>query len=295
MAKRVNAAFELNGKMIPLTSIRPLRQFKPGLQYSQKFQQILSSVKELGIIEPLVVYPQRGEPNIYLLTDGHIRLEVLKQLGKTEAPCLISTDDEAYTYNKKISRLATVQEHSMILKAIKNGVAEERIAKTLNVDVRSIAERRDLLNGICPEAADLLKNSRVAPQVFPVLRKMKSMRQIEVAELMTAAASYSVPYAKALLAATPSAMLVDPDKHKVSEGLSPEQISKMENEMTALQRDVKLIEYTHGNAVLNLVLARGYLSKLFENSKVSKYLAQNHGEILQELKNIAEGASLNGK
>jgi hypothetical protein len=34
--------------------------------------------------------------------------------------------------------------------------------------------------------------------------------------------NFSVPYAKALLAATRSDMLVDPDKHKVVEGLTPE-------------------------------------------------------------------------
>jgi len=31
---------------------------------------------------------------------------------------LISTDDEAFTYNKRISRLSAVQEHRMIAKAI---------------------------------------------------------------------------------------------------------------------------------------------------------------------------------
>ena len=37
-----------------------------------------------------------------------------------QVPCLISKDDEAFTYNKRINRLATVQEHYMILKAIES-------------------------------------------------------------------------------------------------------------------------------------------------------------------------------
>jgi hypothetical protein len=32
--------------------------------------------------------------------------------------CLIATDDEGYTYNNRINRLAIIQEHRMILKAI---------------------------------------------------------------------------------------------------------------------------------------------------------------------------------
>ena len=42
----------------------------------------------------------------------------------------------------------------MICEAIKTGVAEEKIARALNVDVRESIQRRDLLNGICGEAAD---------------------------------------------------------------------------------------------------------------------------------------------
>ena len=32
--------------------------------------------------------------------------------------CLIADDDEAFTYNKRVNRLATIQEHYMIVKAI---------------------------------------------------------------------------------------------------------------------------------------------------------------------------------
>ena len=32
-------------------------------------------------------------------------------MGETEVTCLISTDDEAFTYNKRVNRLAIIQEH----------------------------------------------------------------------------------------------------------------------------------------------------------------------------------------
>jgi hypothetical protein len=101
-----------------------------------------------------------------------------------------------------------------------------------------------------------------------------------------------VPYTKALLAATRPEMLLDPDKHKAVGGLSPEQVAKMEKEMDVLQRDLKLIEESHGNEVLSLVLARGYLTKLFGNARVVRYLGQHHGDIFRELQAIVEGVSL---
>ena len=146
--------------------------------------------------------------------------------------------------------------------------------------------------GIGPEAAEVLKNRTISPNVFAALRKMKPMRQLEVSELLVATNNFSVPYTKALLASTPAEMLVDPDKHKVVEGLTPEQIAKMEKEMDSLQRDLKLIEASHGNEVLNLVLARGYLAKLFSNGRIARYLGQHYGDILRELQGIVEATSL---
>jgi RepB plasmid partitioning protein len=229
---------------------------------------------------------------MYLLLDGHIRLEVLRQIGETHARCLISTDDEAYTYNRRVNRMATIQEHAMILKATRSGVSEERIAKVLKMDVASIRQKRDLLNGICKEAAEILKNRHVSIGVFSFLRKLKAMRQIEVAELLVATGNYSVPYVKALLAATHPDMLVEPDKHKVVEGLTPEQVTKMEKEMEALQRDLKFVEESHGNQVLNLVLARGYLAKLFANARIVRYLGQHHADVFRELQTASESPSL---
>ena len=292
MSKQVALAFDPQGMVIPITSILPLKHVKASIRSSQKFQQVLASVREVGIIEPLIVFPQNGKSDSFLLLDGHIRLEVLRQLEETHARCLVATDDETYTYNKRVNRMATIQEHAMILKATRNGVSEDRIARVLKLDVASIRQKRDLLNGICKEAAEILKNKHVSLGAFSFLRKMKPMRQIEVAELLAATGNFSVPYVKALFAATHPDMLVEPDKHKVVEGLTPEQVAKMEKEMEALQRDLKIVEDSHGNQVLNLVLARGYLSKLFANSRIIRYLGQHHPDILRELQAICEGSSL---
>jgi len=54
----------------------------------------------------------------HLLLDGHLRLLVLRQLGRHEAPCIIATDNESYTYNNRVNRMSTIQEHFMILRAI---------------------------------------------------------------------------------------------------------------------------------------------------------------------------------
>jgi len=290
--KRVHVGFDPNGLLIPTAQLLPSRQAKTSLKASSKYQSILASFREVGIIEPLVVFSQGTKNPTYLVLDGHLRLEALKELGQSHARCLLALDDEAYTYNKRINRVQPIQEHRMIANAIRSGVSEERIGKVLNLDVAAIRQKRDLLDGICKEAAEILKNQRVASGVFAVLKKAKSLRQIEIAELLFAASNCSVPYTKALLAATPPEMLVDPDRHKVSEGLTPEQMARMEKEMDIVQRTIKQIEETHGSSVLNLVLARGYLTKLFGNARVTKYLTQHYADIFRELQTVVDGASL---
>lgn len=72
-------------------------------------------MRKVRIIEPLIVFPQNGESDGYSLLDGPVRLEVLKEIGVTHARCLISTDDETCMYDKRVNRIAAIQEHMMIL------------------------------------------------------------------------------------------------------------------------------------------------------------------------------------
>ena len=292
MTAKVAMAFEPDSVLIRLADILPVKQLSATIKKSRKYQQILASIQEVGIIEPPVVARQEGRQGKFLLLDGHLRIEVLKELEVDEVTCLIATDDEAFTYNKRVNRLATIQEHKMILKAIERGVPEDRIAKALDVDIPNIRRKRRLLDGICPEAAELFNDKHCPLNTFQSLKKMKPVRQVEVAELMIAMNNFSVTYSKALLVATPQDQLVESGKPKTFKGISPEQIARMEKEMASLQRGMKLIEESYGPDHLNLVLARGYLVSLLNNSKVVRYLTQNHSEILGEFQRISEAASM---
>ena len=132
----------------------------------------------------------------------------------------------------------------------------------------------------------------MATGAFREMRKVKPMRQIEMAELMVAANNFSASYAQCLLAATPQQQLLEPDKPKDLRGLSPEDMSRMEREMENLAQDLRSIEDSHGRNVLNLVVVAGYLKKLLDNARVVRYLSQHCAEILAEFQRIVETKSL---
>ena len=292
MTDKIRAAFEHQLLTLPVEALLPRKQVSPGAKERVKYKRIARSIAEVGIIEPLVVSRMGKTGDGYLLLDGHLRLAAMKDLGIPDARCLIADDDEAFTYNKRVNKLATVQEHFMIMKALDAGVSEDKLAKALDVDINVIRRRRTILDGICPEAVELLKDKSVNPVTFDVLRKMKPLRQIEVAELMGTAANWSSSYAKALLAGTRQEDLAKPDKPKKIAGLTHEQMARMEREMETLHRDFKQIEDTYGDDILHLVIASGYLGRLVANAEVERYLSQHHSEILKEFRVIIAATSL---
>jgi hypothetical protein len=286
----IKIGFESETIELPTDQILPIKPVPTDIEKSKKFKQILASIKEVGIIEPVVISPEsRGK---YILLDGHLRLIVLKKLKVDKVICIISKDDEAYTYNKFINRLAPIQEHKMIRKAIERGVSEAQIARALNVDVQSIVRKKTMLDGLCPEVLEMLKDKIVSVSVFSILKKMIPYRQIEVATMMGDSATYTLPYAKAFLAATPRDQLTNPSKPKKIKGLNEEQMARMESEMDSLHREYKIIEENYSNDVLNLTLAKGYLGSLMDNAATVRYLSRNHPEILQEFQKIIEIQSL---
>jgi len=292
MPATVKMAFESESRMVPLESILPLRRIDAGVRKTVKYLRIAASITELGIIEPLVVYPQDAASAGYLLLDGHIRFDILKERGETEALCLISTDDEAFTYNHKVNQVSPIQEHLMILKAIESGVSEERIAATLNVDVARIRQKRNLLSGVCPEAVELLKEKRTAAGGLREFKKVTPMRQIEMAELMIASNNFTGSYAKCLVAATPQDQLTEGKDAADGYGLSREDASRLEREMGKLGREFKLIEESYGRNVLTLVVYVAYVKKFLRNGNVTRFLSRRYPEILAEFEQLIEAADL---
>lgn len=121
---------------------------------------------------------------------------------------------------------------------------------------------------------------------------MKPTRQIQVATLMNDAGTYSVSYARVLWTATPKDQLINPEKSKKMKGLSEEQMDRMETEMANLEREYQLVEESYGKDVLNLTLAKGYLSKLLGNARVVNYLATQQPDIYSHFQRITALDSL---
>lgn len=279
----VRHGFEPQVVEVPLQNIVAEALLDKAVFATVKYKTILGSIAELGVIEPLAVYRSPRRLGDYELLDGRLRLEALRELGRETAPCMISTDDEGFTFNRHTTRLSAVQEHKMIRAALAKGATEKRIAEVLRMDVRSIRERASLLDGVAPEAASLLKNRQAAPKVFSVLKKMKPYRQIEAAEMMIAANKFTATYADVILVATRPDALVDGPKSKRRDRISPEDLAKMEAEMERLRQDCQAVEDEIGDTMLSLVVAKSFMARLLRNENIHGHLRRHHADLLASL------------
>lgn len=284
--------FESETRMIPLNAIVPLKPLRAAIKQSQKYAQIAASMHEIGMVEFPAVVPDPQKEGTYYLLDGLLRIEIAKELGWTEVECLVATDDETYTYNKRISRLSAVQEHKMVVRAIEQGAHEDRLARALRLDVATIRRRFRMLDGICDEVAELLADGPCPMNVFEVLKKMKPMRQIEATELMIGQKNYSSSFVKTILAATPDDQLVIKRAKDRPQDISREQIARLERELSAAQKRTKYIEESYGEDVLELTIAKAYLSKWLKRPSIVRWLEENQPEYLAEFQEVAEMTSL---
>ena len=292
MAGKVTIGFEPDSVTLAIADILPLRPVDDTVRKSRKFQQIAASVREIGIVQPPIVARRPELKGKYLLLDGHLRIDVLKDMGVAEVTCLVSLDDEALTYNREVNPVTPVQEHRMILKVIGRGISEQRIAQALNVNVETIRAKRDLLNGICPEVAALLKDKHCPFNSFQALKKVKPLRQYEIAKTMTGIGNYTVAYARSLVAASSPDQLVNPGKPKAHRRISSEQMAEIERELANLQGEVERIEETFAADHLDLVLATSYVRSLLRNAEVDRYLMNYQEELRQQFSEICDATAL---
>ncbi len=287
MANRIKQGFQEKLIELAVEELSPTKNISITVKHRRKYSQVLSSIREVGLIEAPVVAPFKKEKG-YLLLDGHLRIMVLKELGIERVFCLISTDDETYTYNKYINRLTAIQEHRMIVKAVQSGVSEEKIARALNLDIGTIRNKKNLLEGICPEAVELLKDKAVPEPVFKALKRMNAPRQIIAARLMNDQNKFNSNYAKALLEATPEHQLVNRGKPRKETPAILARQARLEEESLALSSDIGSLKEQYGTAMIDMTSMQAYLKRLIGNEAVAKYLREFNESFYDKFKEIAE-------
>ena len=82
-------------KMLPITALHPFKDHPYKVQDNEEMDALVESIRENGIMSPLVVRPMDGAENEYEVVSGHRRLHAAEKAGITEVPALIYALDHA--------------------------------------------------------------------------------------------------------------------------------------------------------------------------------------------------------
>jgi hypothetical protein len=212
-------------------------------------------------------------------------------LGKKTIDCLVSTDDESYTYNRHISHISNVQERNMIIRAIESGASEEKIAAALCIDVRTLQHKKNLLENIHPDVVEMFKTRKIPTKTFDYLRKMKDIRQIEIATFMCNSNNFGAPMAHHFYVATPPDMLRVPPRRNKEEEIRKQ--ASLENTIKQIQNEYKLIYTDFGKHVARLQVVQAWVRSIFANKVAQKFLEKHYSDIARRFNELVDLTDLN--
>ena len=87
--KNNNTELKAKAARLPVTVLHPFKDHPYKVQDNEEMDALVESIRENGIMSPLIVRPLENSENEYEVVSGHRRLHAAQKAGLTEVPALI--------------------------------------------------------------------------------------------------------------------------------------------------------------------------------------------------------------
>ena len=274
----------IKGCDLPIVKLVPRQQRDIA---TREYQRIAASIRSVGLIEPLVVYPENGQ---YVILDGYQRYKILLELGIERVPCIIWKEKEAFTGNRMVNRLSHAQEMRMLRKSLEE-LDEKTIAAAFGINSIGHRLNQSLIKQLHPNVAKAFESGKLLKNCARELRYVKPDRQLEILELMESCNDFSVPFARGLILKTPASK-----RAKLpANGYSPWE--KSEKKSSDLLKRLKEVEEKqdfyaglYRQYSYNLLKLIIYARSLMANERVHTHLVEHHPDLAQTFQEIVESS-----
>ena len=171
-------------KNLKITEVEPNRKKKKKRFDQEALEELAQSIKEYGLIQPIVVSKKDG---YYSIVAGERRWRASKIAGLTEIPAIIREDDERV--NTEISLIENMQREDLnpyekalgIRTLIDNyGLSQEIVAKKLGKSRSTIANWVRVLN-LEPRVLEMVKEGKISEGYCKALLMLPPEKQYETA------------------------------------------------------------------------------------------------------------------
>ncbi|MEY4554689.1 MAG: hypothetical protein RL197_1116 [Actinomycetota bacterium] len=182
---------------LEIGSIRPNAKQPRSVFEPEAFAELVHSIKELGVLQPIVVRQITSEPGKYELIMGERRLRASKEAGLTKIPAVIrETADENMLRDALLENL-----HRSDLNPLEEASAYQQLLEDFGITQDELANRI----------------GRSRPKITNSIRLLKLPAEIQ---RKLAGGVLSAGHARALLAIEDSARQIDLANKVINEGLS---------------------------------------------------------------------------
>ena len=177
-----------NLKTLKITEVEPNRD-QPRKQFNQEsLEELAESIKEYGIIQPIVVTKQEG---YYGIVAGERRWRAAKIAGLEEIPAIIRDNDEQK--NREIALIENIQREDLnpYEKALgirnlmdKYGLTQEEVSKRIGKSRSAVSNTVRILN-LAPDVLEFVKQGKLTEGHCKALAAITDQkRQYEMAVRM---------------------------------------------------------------------------------------------------------------
>lgn len=182
---------------LDIASIRPNAKQPRSIFEPEAFAELVHSIKELGVLQPIVVRAISGESGKYELIMGERRLRASKEAGLTKIPAVIrETADENMLRDALLENL-----HRSDLNPLEEASAYQQLLEDFGITQDELANRI----------------GRSRPKITNSIRLLKLPTEVQ---RKVAAGVLSAGHARALLAIENAARQLELANKVISEGLS---------------------------------------------------------------------------
>jgi ParB-like chromosome segregation protein Spo0J len=270
---------ESEARDIPIIQLRPLRERKIS---RREFDRILASIKAIGLIEPLIVFPE-GED--FVITDGVQRYRALLDLGVEIVPCIIGARREAFTGNRMVNRLSAVQENRMIEKSLEE-LDEPTIAAALNLSGIAHRMKKTLLKQLHPNTATALDQGAITRICAMELTHVKPDRQTEILTAMKGYKDFSVAFARSLILKTPPAQREVRRRKRNPWNKSAQRKNDLIKKLAEAEQKHDFYSRLYKQYTIDLLRLAIYARALLTNQRIREYLDQRHPETVTRFETV---------
>ncbi len=268
---------------VPLIKLRPLRDRKVT---KREYERILASVRAVGLIEPLVVFPDNGD---YVILDGVQRYRTLVELGVEAAPCIVGQQREAFTSNRMVNRVSPVQEHRMIEKSL-GEVDEASIASALGITTLGHRLKKALLKQLHPlvaSAYDAGKITRVCAREFT---HVKPQRQKQIIRAMETYKDYTTTFARTMVVKTAAHLRESRGRKHNPWDKRAQRKNDLLKKLADAEQKHDFYSHLYKQYTIDLLRLAIYARTLLTNTRVREYLEARHAPIVSRFETIIADA-----